>query len=141
MNIASLSPLYRPTRNLRAQAGFSMIEILVTLAIISLALLGTAGCSSLKFWGKDKGDEIIEGSPEQLYSEAIRDIKNNNYPNAIARYEMLEARYPFSEQAKQGQLDLMFAFGIQSTGRLIQQQDFRIVENGPGQSDALALAT
>ena len=43
MNIASLSPLYRPTRNLRAQAGFSMIEILVTLAIISLALLGTAG--------------------------------------------------------------------------------------------------
>ena len=78
--------------------------------LLALALLGTSGCSSLKFWDKDKGDKIIEGSPEQLYRDAIQDIKNTNYPAAIQRYEMLEARYPFSEQAKQGQLDLIYAY-------------------------------
>ncbi len=83
---------------------------LLASALLALALLGTSGCSSLKFWDKDKGDKVIEGSPEQLYRDAIRDIKNNNYPGAIQRYEMLEARYPFSEQAKQGQLDLIYAY-------------------------------
>ncbi len=43
-------------------------------------------------------------------------------------------------QFLQGQLHLVFALGVQGAGRLIQQQDFRIVENGPGQRDALALA-
>lgn len=33
----------QPTRAVTGQAGFSMIEVLVTLLIISLALLGTAG--------------------------------------------------------------------------------------------------
>ena len=83
---------------------------LLAAALLALALLGAGGCSSLKFWDKDNGDQVIEGSPEQLYREAIRDIKSNNYPGAIQRYEMLEARYPFSEQAKQGQLDLIYAY-------------------------------
>ena len=82
---------------------------LLASALLALALLGTSGCSSLKFWDKDR-DKIIEGSPEQLYRDAIQDIKNTNYPAAIQRYEMLEARYPFSEQAKQGQLDLIYAY-------------------------------
>ena len=43
MNYASLAPFPQPARPVREQSGFSMIEILVTLAIISLALLGTAG--------------------------------------------------------------------------------------------------
>ena len=37
-------------------------------------------------------------------------MRTGNYPSAIQRYELLEARYPFSEQAKQGQLDLMYAY-------------------------------
>jgi len=43
MNNASSFLLRRPVGMPRAQAGFSLIEILVTLAIMSLALLGTAG--------------------------------------------------------------------------------------------------
>ena len=79
-------------------------------ALLAAALVTTTGCSSLKFWDRNKGEEVIEGSPEQLYSQAIKDIRNNNYPSAIQQYEQLEARYPFSEQAKQGQLDLIYAY-------------------------------
>jgi outer membrane protein assembly factor BamD len=78
--------------------------------LLAAALVATTGCSSLKFWDRNKGEKVIEGSPEQLYSQAIKDIRNNNYPSAIQQYEQLEARYPFSEQAKQGQLDLIYAY-------------------------------
>ena len=82
---------------------------LLALGLLVAVLVTTTGCGSLKFWG-DKGEKVIEGSPEQLYSQAIKDIRNSNYPSAIQQYEQLEARYPFSEQAKQGQLDLIYAY-------------------------------
>ncbi len=103
---------------------------LLVSALLALALLGTGGCSSLKFWDRNKGDKVIEGSPEQLYRDAIKDIKSNNYPGAIQRYEMLEARYPFSEQAKQGQLDLIYAYyKNRSADSAIDQSDQFIREN------------
>jgi outer membrane protein assembly factor BamD len=99
-------------------------------ALLALALVASSGCSSLKFWDRDKGDKVIEGSPEQLYRDAIRDIKASNYPGAIQRYEMLEARYPFSEQAKQGQLDLIYAYyKNRSAEAAIDQADQFIREN------------
>ena len=79
-------------------------------ALLALALLGTGGCSSLKFWDKDEGDKVIEGSPEQLYRDAIHDIKQQQLPWRDPALRVLEARYPFSEQAKQGQLDLIYAY-------------------------------
>jgi outer membrane protein assembly factor BamD len=103
---------------------------LLVSALLALALLGTGGCSSLKFWDRNKGDKVIEGSPEQLYRDAIKDIKASNYPGAIQRYEMLEARYPFSEQAKQGQLDLIYAYyKNRSADAAIDQADQFIREN------------
>ena len=109
-------------------AAFSRRSLAAVL--LALALLGTSGCSSLKFWDKDKGEKVFEGSPEQIYREAIRDIRNNNYPSAIARYEMLEARYPFSEQAKQGQLDLLYAYyKNRAAESAIDQADQFIREN------------
>jgi outer membrane protein assembly factor BamD len=109
---------------------FASAQRALVVGLLALALLGTAGCSSLKFWDRDKGDKVIEGSPEQIYRDAIRDIKNNNYANAIARYEMLEARYPFSEQAKQGQLDLIYAYYKNRAGdSAIDQADQFIREN------------
>jgi outer membrane protein assembly factor BamD len=99
-------------------------------ALLALALVASSGCSSLKFWDRDKGDKVIEGSPEQLYRDAISDIKASNYPGAIQRYEMLEARYPFSEQAKQGQLDLIYAYyKNRSAEAAIDQADQFIREN------------
>jgi hypothetical protein len=64
-------------------AAFSR-RVLVPILLAS-SLLATAGCSSLKFWGDDDGNKVIEGSPEQLYRDAIKDIRNNNYPAAVQR--------------------------------------------------------
>ena len=37
-------------------------------------------------------------------------------------------------------LDPRFGFGVQRAGRLVEDQDRRILENGAGDRDALALA-
>jgi outer membrane protein assembly factor BamD len=110
---------------------FASAQRVVVAGLMVLALLATTGCSSLKFWDRDKGDEVIEGSPEQLYRDAIRDIKNNNYPSAISRYEMLEARYPFSEQAKQGQLDLIYAYYKNRAGDSAVDQAEQFIRENP----------
>jgi len=93
----------------------------------SVAMLGLSGCKSFG-WG-DKG-EGPKGSPEQLYGEARKDLRSGNYQGAIQKYENLEARYPFSEQAKQGQLDLLYVYyKNHSLESAIDQADQFIREN------------
>lgn len=79
-------------------------RLLFVLAAVTLAL---PGCKSLG-WGDD--DKLAKGTPEQVYGDARKSLRNGNYDNAIRQYESLEARYPFSQQAKQGQLDLLYAY-------------------------------
>ncbi len=50
------------------------------------------------------------GSAERLYEMAKRAADNGNYRDAITYYEQLEARFPFSNPARQGQLDLMHVY-------------------------------
>ena len=77
----------------------------VVLALASaLVLAGVAGCRS-------RGDvAAVPGSPESIHADARKDLRNHNFDNAVLRLEALEARYPFSEEAKQGQLDLLYAY-------------------------------
>jgi outer membrane protein assembly factor BamD len=78
------------------------------VTLLSAGLLATAGCG---MFGKERRDEkLAKDSAEQVYRDAQRDLRVGNYPSAIQRYEWLEARYPFSEQARQGSLDLMYAY-------------------------------
>ena len=97
------------------------------VAALLLASLGLAGCQSFG-WG-DK-DEALKGSPESLYGDARKNLRGGNYQGAIRQYENLEARYPFSEQAKQGQLDLLYAYyKNHSLESAIDQADQFIREN------------
>lgn len=101
----------------------------VASSALILALVVTAGCSVFG-WGKGDDEELAKDSPEQIYREARKDVRTGNYPTAIARYELLEARYPFSEQAKQGQLDLMYAYYKNRAGEsAVDQADQFIREN------------
>ena len=46
----------------------------------------------------------------KLYEKARQSMATGNYGNAIARYERLEGRFPFSNYTKQGQLDIIFCY-------------------------------
>jgi outer membrane protein assembly factor BamD len=74
--------------------------LVLTTAALLLATL--AGC------GDTPRQQV--GNAERLYEMAKRASDNGNYRDAIAYYEQLEARFPFSNPARQGQLDLMYAY-------------------------------
>lgn len=49
-------------------------------------------------------------SPEVLYEEARRSLKAHDYAAAVARFEALAARYPFTPEARQARLEIIFAY-------------------------------
>ena len=77
---------------------------LLLLAVI-LSAAALAGCQSR---GGEEFD--MRGSPERIHAEANRDLASGNFPAAIQKLELLEARFPFSEPARQGQIDLIYAY-------------------------------
>jgi outer membrane protein assembly factor BamD len=79
-------------------------QILPALALL-LAGMSLSGCKS---WGGDEKE--VYGSPDQMYSDAADSLRAGNYEGAAQKLELLESRYPFSNAAKQGQLDLMYAY-------------------------------
>jgi outer membrane protein assembly factor BamD len=94
--------------------------------LISLAAAALAGCQS---FGKDK-EFNMKGSPERIFNDATRDIAGGNYAEGIRKLELLEARFPFSDPAKQAQLDLMYAYyKNREADSAIDQADQFIREN------------
>lgn len=75
----------------------------VRLASAAAAALVLAGCAG------DNERELQSGA-EQIFGRARAAMDSGNYRNAITYYEALEARYPFSNQAKQAQLDLIYVY-------------------------------
>src|SRR5262249_3992553 len=49
-------------------------------------------------------------SPEQLYQQAHKRLMSYDYKGAIKVYESLTARFPFTDQARQSRLDLIYAY-------------------------------
>jgi outer membrane protein assembly factor BamD len=72
------------------------------IALATVAVLAMSGCGN-------RVKELI-GSADKLYETAKKSSDNGNYRDAITYYEQLEARFPFSNPARQGQLDLMYAY-------------------------------
>jgi len=72
------------------------------LVVFGLVMLAT-GCRS------HRGDDAKSG-PEVIYSRAQKAMKSSNYGEAIKQLEALQSRYPFSEPARQSQLDLIYAY-------------------------------
>lgn len=73
--------------------------------LILLTVLGLIACSSndeLPDIGADAGEQ-------QIYEEAQRYLRNDNYDLAVRSLQQLEARYPFGKYAEQAQLELIYA--------------------------------
>ena len=87
------------------------------------ALLALSGC-------RGGGDITPVAAPDKLYDLATEDLSSNNFKAAIEKLEALESHYPFTNAAKQGQLDLMFAYyKNKESESAIDQADQFIREN------------
>ncbi|MGC3981959.1 MAG: outer membrane protein assembly factor BamD [Steroidobacteraceae bacterium] len=75
---------------------------LLAALCLSLAVLTMTGCSSFRSKPITNAD--------QLYDKAKKDLDNGDYAIAIKNFELLEARFPFSNVTRQSQLDLMYAY-------------------------------
>jgi outer membrane protein assembly factor BamD len=75
------------------------ILFLTTAALLALNL---TGCGN-------KAREQL-GNADKIYELAKKASDNGNYRDATQYYEQLEARFPFTNSARQGQLDLMYAY-------------------------------
>jgi len=75
--------------------------LLLTFAACGLLLLGA--CS------KDAG-RLTRLAPDNLYERASKSLKSGDYTEAIRIYEALTARYPFTDQARQARLDVIYAY-------------------------------
>ena len=81
----------------------SIFAARVVLVLITATLL--SGC----LFKKKDPDFGLSGA-QQFYDRAHKSLLKGDYDNSIRYYETLEARFPFSNQARQGQLDIIYAF-------------------------------
>jgi outer membrane protein assembly factor BamD len=72
-------------------------------AIVSLAVFALSGCGN-------RNDAIQEVGADQLYEQGAEHLRKGNYAGAIATFQNLELRYPFSPRTRQAQLDLIYAY-------------------------------
>src|SRR3984957_2818354 len=74
----------------------------VLLLALGVMMLAT-GCRS------HRADDAKSG-PEQIYAKAQKAIRSGSYAEAVKQLEALQSRFPFSEPARQAQLDLIYAY-------------------------------
>lgn len=70
-------------------------------AALCVAALALGGCSHR---------QRAPTNPVSLYQQAKHQLDNYNYSGAIKLYEQLTSVFPFSDQARQAQLDLIYAY-------------------------------
>ncbi|MGH8140659.1 MAG: outer membrane protein assembly factor BamD [Steroidobacteraceae bacterium] len=70
---------------------------------LCMILLAAAGCRTHRA-------DATKSSPELLYKRAKKSLNAYDFQNAIKTYESLTARFPFTDQARQARLDLIYAY-------------------------------
>jgi outer membrane protein assembly factor BamD len=79
------------------------VESLKYALILFLGLV-LAGCS-----GNDELPDVADTGEQQMYEEAQRHLRNENFDLAVRQLQLLESRYPFGRYAEQAQLELIYA--------------------------------
>jgi len=74
-----------------------------TLLALCVVLLALSGCRTHR-----EGDKKI--TPEALYKKAHKSLEAYDFNGAIKSYEALTARFPFTDEARQARLDLIYAY-------------------------------
>lgn len=71
---------------------------------LCVLLLAVGGC------GSHREKALQKQTPEQLFKTAKKNLANNNFNGAIKAYEALTARFPFTDEARQARIDLIYAY-------------------------------
>lgn len=69
---------------------------------LCLALAAVPACRTKR--------DLDRSNPEILYKKARQALNSYDFENAIKTYEALTARFPFTDQARQARLDLIYAY-------------------------------
>ncbi len=77
--------------------------MMARILLIACGLCAVTACGY-----KDRAAEELQ--PERIYDKAHSLLLGGDYRGAVRYYESLEARYPFSEQARQARLDIIYAY-------------------------------
>ncbi|RPI62810.1 MAG: outer membrane protein assembly factor BamD, partial [Lysobacterales bacterium] len=73
----------------------------------SILLLGVAAAL---LTGCNRSNVVEDQGPELLYQRGYEAMGASNYAGAIQYFNALEARYPFSPETRQAQLDLIYLY-------------------------------
>lgn len=79
------------------------MQRILILALLAATLVGCGG-------GKDLELLTSNEDARQLYEQASSALKGARFDVAVQYFQSLEARYPFSPYALQGQLDMAYAY-------------------------------
>jgi outer membrane protein assembly factor BamD len=72
------------------------------LLALCVVLLALSGCRTHR--------EPKNVTPEALYKKAHKSLESYDFHGAIKVYEQLTARFPFTDEARQARLDLIYAY-------------------------------
>jgi outer membrane protein assembly factor BamD len=79
-----------------------VLRIGKTSLLLALAVTAFAGCN--------RSNVVEDQGPELLYEKGYGAMNSSNYVGAIEYFNALEARYPFSPETRQAQLDLIYLY-------------------------------
>ncbi|MGC4029916.1 MAG: outer membrane protein assembly factor BamD [Steroidobacteraceae bacterium] len=78
-----------------------------TLLLLPVSLAVLSACAST---AERRRARLFRATPEGLYAEGKKSLRSGDFAQAIRTYEALVARYPFTGQARQARLDLIYAY-------------------------------
>ncbi len=73
------------------------------ILLVACGIAAAAGCGY-----KERAAENLQ--PNRMYEKAHGMLMGGDYRGAVRYYEALDARYPFSQEARQARLDIIYAY-------------------------------
>src|SRR5262245_13689114 len=77
--------------------------MMARVVLVACCALAAAGCGY-----KERAAENLQ--PGRMYEKAHKLLMGGDYRGAVRYYEALDARYPFSDEARQSRLDIIYAY-------------------------------
>lgn len=102
------------------------------MLLFILCLVGfLAACSTTT----EPSEAYKDEKPHQVYQQGVVALRDNNYSEAIKRFEALDVQYPFGADTERAQLFLMYAYYMQEDYALASAAADRYIRMHPTSND------